>query len=333
MEPAHDGHQVVVGVSSLDVVQHHRKNVGTDAGHTVVVTAAALDTVGHHAEHVVAEVRGERIVDGTEAVDIQKRYRKGVVRALGRIVDVHLELLEEELAVVDPREGVLVGVEVVLAFDGGIAHAGADKAHHADRAALFVELGPTANGKFLRGIRGGYKMQGKVEGAVLVECLAHLGAEQFPVRFDNAGLERIEGIVHFFRIDSQELCDAVRPVDLPRRHVECPEAVAGSIDHHLEHFVLLDEVLLEVAAGLDRSLYGNLHVVTQLLDVGSRRELVEEGQIEQNAYRKDVINQKENTAREIQDFRNESSKNNTCKQQRNAQDCMSVEYSHIHLVL
>ena len=314
MEPADNRHQVVIGVGPLDVVQHHRKDVRSDTGHAVVVTAAALDAVRHDAQDVVAKIRGEGIVDGAEAVDIQEGDGKHVVRALRRVVDIHLELLEEELAVVHTRQGILVSVIVLLAFHRRRAHAFPEETDQADGAALFIELRAAANREFLGRIRSRNEPQRQVEGAVLVQGLRHFLAEHLPVGLDDATLERLERIVHLVSVNAEELGDAVRPINLPRRHVERPESIAGRIDHHLEHFVLLDQVFLEIAAGFYGSHFRDIHVVAQLPDVRGNGELVEQGQVKQDADGEDIVYNKKDTSRETDDFRNKTRKNNTCKQ-------------------
>ena len=127
-------------VREIDIVQDNRKDIGADSRHSVFFLAESLDTFRDNPQDVIPEIHRIGSIDGAEAVDIEQDNRQRAVVPERSRFHVRLELLEEELAIVNASQGVLVHIEVVLAFHRHPVHRGADKPDDAYRSVLGIHL-------------------------------------------------------------------------------------------------------------------------------------------------------------------------------------------------
>ena len=126
---------------AVHVVEQHRELVAAEAGQQVALADVALEQPGAFLEELVPGGVAEGVVDVLELVQVD--VEQGAVGAAARHArDDPVEFLVEVLAVVQPGEGVVLGLVGELLLDGlllrDVAGGAADAAHRP----VVVEDGP-----------------------------------------------------------------------------------------------------------------------------------------------------------------------------------------------
>ena len=280
MDIADKRNQVVVRVAALDVMQDNRKHVRSNASDTVIRTVNRFKAVRNRAENVIANFDGIRGIDGTEAINIQKSDRKDIVGAFCRHIDIIFQFFQEILAVINACQSILINIIVIIAFYRLVIDHFCQRTDNTNRTPRFITLDTPANHKLRILLVGIKQSQVARESSYSLQSLIQLFTENIPITFNDAVFQRFKRIFKGCTFSSEHFCNAVRPINLPCRHIKSPKPIRCDINHHLEHFILFEKVFFQIANRFNNLRLRDFHVIANLFAM-IRRELVKKSNIRQ----------------------------------------------------